>query len=130
MVNDPIGDMLVQIKNASMAGNAVVVLPHSRMKESVAFVLCKAGYLATVATIGERPKQMLTLTLLYQNKIPAMTDIKRKSKPGLRVYVGKREIPTVIGGMGVAILSTPCGVMTGNEAKKRGLGGELLCVVW
>lgn len=130
MVTDPIGDLISQIKNAFMAGKGDVVLPHSRLKESVAKVLCDTGYLKFVETVGDNPKRELKLTLMYTNKIPALTDIKRKSKPGLRVYVGKNEIPSVISGLGVAILSTPQGVMTGTEAKKRNIGGELLCVVW
>lgn len=130
MVTDPIGDMISQIKNAFMARKGDVVLPHSRLKESVAKVLCDTGYLKFVETVGDNPKRELKLTLIYTNKIPALTDIKRKSKPGLRVYVGKNEIPSVISGLGVAILSTPQGVMTGTEAKKRNIGGELLCVVW
>ncbi len=113
-----------------MAGKGDVVLPHSRLKESVAKVLCDTGYLKFVETVGDNPKRELKLTLMYTNKIPALTDIKRKSKPGLRVYVGKNAIPSVISGLGVAILSTPQGVMTGTEAKKRNIGGELLCVVW
>ncbi|MEK9143590.1 MAG: 30S ribosomal protein S8 [Patescibacteria group bacterium] len=130
MVTDPIGDLISQIKNAFMAGKGDVVLPHSRLKESVAKVLCDTGYLKFVETVGDNPKRELKLTLMYTNKIPALTDIKRKSKPGLRVYVGKNAIPSVISGLGVAILSTPQGVMTGTEAKKRNIGGELLCVVW
>ncbi len=113
-----------------MAGNSEVVLPYSRMKESVAKILCDTGYLKFVESVGDIPKKGLKLTLMYTNKIPAMTDIKRKSKPGLRVYVGRNAIPTVVSGMGVAILSTPAGVMTGMEAKKRNIGGELLCIVW
>ena len=130
MVTDPIGDMISQIKNAFMAGKSEVVLSHSRMKESVAKILCDTGYLKFVESVGNIPKRDLKLTLMYANKVPALTDIKRKSKPGLRVYVGKNEIPKVLSGMGVAILSTPQGIMTGMEAKKRNIGGELLCVVW
>lgn len=130
MVTDPIGDMISQIKNAFMAGKSEVVLPYSRMKESVAKILCDTGYLKFVESVGDIPKKGLKLTLMYTNKIPAMTDIKRKSKPGLRVYVGRNAIPSVVSGMGVAILSTPAGVMTGMEAKKRNIGGELLCIVW
>lgn len=113
-----------------MAGKGEVVLPYSKMKESVAKILCDTGYLKFVESVGDIPKRELKLTLMYSNKVPALTDIKRKSKPGLRVYVGKNEIPKVLSGMGVAILSTPAGVMTGIEAKKRNIGGELLCVVW
>lgn len=130
MVNDSIGDMLVQIKNAYMAGKPVVVLPHAKLKEAVARILMEEGYLSSVAASGEGVKKMLELTLRYHGATPALTDLKRKSKPGLRVYVGAHAIPTVVGGMGVAILSTPQGIMTGKQAKKNHIGGELLCEVW
>lgn len=129
MVNDPIGDMLAQIKNAALAGKEVVELPHSRMKVQVATVLVREGYLASVGQFGEKPKLMLRLHLLGEEASP-IRDIKRVSKPGLRWYVTKDQIPQVLGGMGIAILSTSAGIMTGKEAKKRGVGGELLCTVW
>jgi len=130
MVNDPVGDMFVQIKNAYMAGKSVVVLPHSILKEAVAKILMEEGYLSSVTAVGEGVKKSLSLTLAYHESVPSLTDIKRKSKPGLRVYVGSSAIPTVVGGMGVAILSTPVGIMTGSAAKKKHVGGELLCEVW
>lgn len=130
MVNDSVGDLLAQIKNAYMAGRSVVVLPHSKMKEALARILAREGYLASVEVAGETYKKTLELTLRYQGKSPAMTDVKRKSKPGLRIYVGSEGIPTVVGGMGTAVLSTPQGIMTGKEAKKKHIGGELLCEVW
>ena len=130
MVNDPVGDMLVQIKNAYMAGKSVVVLPHSILKEAVAKVFMEEGYLSSVMAVGIGVKKSLSLTLVYHESVPSLTDIKRKSKPGLRVYVGSGAIPTVVGGMGVAILSTPIGIMTGREAKKKHVGGELLCEAW
>lgn len=130
MVNDSIGDMLAQIKNAYMAGKSVVVLPHSKLKEAVARILMEEGYLVSVGVRGEHIGKALELTLRYQGVTPALTDLKRKSKPGLRVYVGAHAIPTVVGGMGIAILSTPLGIMTGKQAKKKHTGGELLCEVW
>lgn len=130
MVNDPVGDMLAQIKNAYMAGKSVVALPYSKMKEAVGQILAQEGYLKSVKTEGVYPKQTLSLELVYRQETPALTDIKRKSKPGLRVYVGRDRIPTVVGGMGLAILSTPQGIMTGKQAKKKHIGGELLCEVW
>lgn len=130
MVSDPIGDMLAQIKNAYMAGKFVVAIPHSKMKEAVARILAEEGYLASVVVGGEQVRKKLELTLRYEGSAPALTDMKRKSKPGLRVYVGTGAIPAVVGGMGVAILSTPQGIMTGKEARKRHIGGELLCEVW
>lgn len=130
MVNDPIGDMLAQIKNAAMAGKRVVELPHSRMKVQVATVLVRQGYLASAQQFGDKPKLMLRLHLKSEDEVSSIRDIKRVSKPGLRWYVTKDEIPQVLGGMGIAILSTSAGIMTGKEAKIRGIGGELLCTVW
>lgn len=129
MVNDPIGDMLAQIKNAAMAGKYVVELPHSRMKIQVAEVLVQEGYLTSAEPFGDKPKLMLRLHLKSEDA-SALRDIKRVSKPGLRWYVTKDKIPQVLGGMGIAVLSTSAGIMTGSEAKKRGIGGELLCTVW
>lgn len=130
MVNDPVGDMVAQIKNAYMAGKSIVVFPHSKLKEAVARILAEEGYLSSVAAAGEGVGKSLKLTLQYRQSMPSLTDIKRKSKPGLRVYVGRDAIPTVVGGMGVAILSTPQGIMTGKQARKKHIGGELLCEVW
>ncbi len=130
MVNDPIGDMLIQIKNAALAGRTVVVLPHSKMKEEVGRVLKTEGYLESIEKIGTVPKFMLRLTLSYRDESPVLTDLKRISKPGLRVYIDRHSIPVVVGGMGVAVVSTPQGIMTGKEAKKKGIGGELLCEIW
>jgi small subunit ribosomal protein S8 len=130
MVNDPIGDLLIQIKNASMAGKTSVEVPHSRLKMALCAILTKEGYIGDVSKTGKDPKSMLKIALIYQDKASVITGLKRISKPGLRWYVNKDEIPTVVGGMGVAILSTPDGIMTGKDAKKKGIGGELLCTIW
>jgi small subunit ribosomal protein S8 len=130
MVTDPIADMLSAIKNAALARRESVSVPYSRLKESLARVLAAEGYVGHVSVSGISPKQQLEIGIPYVDGIPAVADVKRRSKPGLRVYVGKRTIPSVSGGMGITIVSTPQGVMTGKEAKKRGLGGELLCEVW
>lgn len=130
MIHDPIGDMIIQIKNAAMAGRRDVVLPYSGVKMALAQTLLKEGYITAVEKTGESPKFQLRMTLAYQNDTPVVTNVKRKSKPGMRVYIGKHQIPMVVGGMGIAILSTPQGIMTGKEAKKLGIGGELLCEVW
>lgn len=130
MIHDPIGDLLARIKNASMAGKRTVVMPYSRMKHELAKLLVDQGFIGTVAKDGTDPKAVLSLTLKYEKGIPLVSGTKRVSKPGLRWYVNKTEIPTVIGGMGIAIVSTPQGLMTGKEAKKRGIGGELLCEIW
>jgi len=130
MVNDPIGDLIVQLKNASMAKKKHISLPFSKMKHALCKLLVEEGYIETVEQTGQEPKTMLDVSLRYKNGSSVITDLKRKSKPGLRVYVGKHAIPMVIGGMGIAVLSTPEGIVTGKEAKKRGIGGELLCEIW
>lgn len=130
MVNDPIGDLLIQVKNAYRAGKTSVVVPYSKLKEAVARILAQEKYLTDVRITGEHPKKSLELSLRYEGTKPVLTDVKRKSKPGLRLYVGATAIPTVVGGMGVAIVSTPQGIMTGKEARKKHIGGELLCEVW
>lgn len=130
MVNDPVGDMLTQIRNAAMARRKSLELPYSRMKMSVAQILHNEGYIGAISKVGEGIHAQLRIEVKYVDKLPAVTGMKRVSKPGLRWYVNKHMIPTVVGGMGIAILSTPQGVMTGQEAKKRGIGGELLCTVW
>ena len=130
MVTDPIADMLTRIKNASMAGRISITVPYSKLKEKVAKILVQEGYIARIEKPEEAIKGLMIITLRYQNKRPVINDIKRKSKPGLRLYIAKDDIPTVLGGMGIAILSTSSGIMTGLEAKKKGIGGELLCVIW
>ena len=113
-----------------MAGLKSIELPHSRMKLSVAKILSQEGYIGTVETIGNAPKQLLKIGIRYHDDEPVLLGVKRMSKPGLRSYVNKSNIPIVVGGMGIAIVSTPQGVMTGKDAKAKGIGGELLCTVW
>jgi small subunit ribosomal protein S8 len=126
---DPISDMLTRIRNGQMALLPAVVMPHSKIKESIAHILKKEGYVSDVTVEGKLPKK-LTLKLKYQGKKGVVEGLKRISKPGLRNYVGSTEIPRVLGGLGISILSTPEGVMSGTQAKKKNLGGELLCYVW
>ena len=121
--------MLTRIRNAGAAHLPVVALPHSRIKESVARVLAAEGYLADVAVEGE-VKKTIKLRLKFNGKKSVIEGLKRVSKPGLRRYVGATEIPRVRGGLGVAILSTPEGVFTDAQARKKNLGGELLCYIW
>ena len=130
MVNDPIGDMLIQIKNAAAAAKKTVELPCSRLKMAVAQILVKEKYIESVEKIGTEPKMNMRITLRYEGKESAITGVKRISKPGLRWYVDKRSIPKVIGGMGISILSTSRGIMADKEARKQGVGGELLCEIW
>ncbi len=128
-MTDPISDMLTRIRNAGRALLPTVEMPHSRMKESLANILKKEGYVADVSVEAGVPKT-IKLKLKYQGKKSVIEGLRRVSKPGLRHYVGATKIPRVLGGLGVAVISTPDGVMTGAEARKKNLGGELLCYVW
>lgn len=128
-MTDPIADMLARIRNAQRALQPEVAVPHSKLKESIARLLKKEGYLTDVTVEGQAVKT-LKLKLKYQGKKGVIEGLRRISKPGLRRYVGVDEIPRVRGGLGVAILSTPAGVMTGAQARKHRVGGELLCTVW
>ncbi len=126
---DPIADMLARIRNGARALRPVVEMPHSRMKESIAGILRKEGYIAECAVEGQRIKT-IKLKLKYEGKKNVIEGLRRVSRPGLRKYVGSDEIPRVLGGLGVAIVSTSEGVMTGTQARKKNLGGEVLCLVW
>ena len=129
MVIDPISDMLTTIRNGLKARLYSVATPASNLKGEIARVMKEAGYIANSVTTSEFPKK-LVITLKYTDRAePAITDLKRVSKPGLRKFVSVSEIPVVLGGMGLAILSTSKGVMSGAEAKKARLGGELICTV-
>ena len=128
-MTDPISDMLTRIRNAGRALLPTVGMPHSRMKESLAHILKKEGYIADVVVEAGMPKT-IKLKLKYQGKKNVIEGLRRISRPGLRHYVGATEIPRVLGGMGVAVISTPEGVMTGVQARKKNLGGEVLCYVW
>lgn len=128
-MSDPISDMLTRIRNAGAAQLPNVVLPHSRIKESVAKVLKSEGFVADVAVEGEK-KKTLKIRLKFNGKKSVIEGLKRVSRPGLRRYVGSTEIPRVRGGLGVAILSTSEGVFTDAQARKKNLGGELLCYIW
>lgn len=128
-MTDPISDMLTRIRNAHRALLPTIELPHSKMKESIADILRKEGYIAEVS-VGGKGLKTLKLKLKYQEKKSVIEGIKRVSSPGLRRYVGSTGIPRVRGGLGVAIVSTSQGVMSGTQARKSKLGGELLCYVW
>lgn len=126
---DPISDMLTRIRNASRALLPAVKVPHSRMKESIAHILKKEGYVADVNIEPGVPK-IINLKLKYAGKKCTIEGLKRISRPGLRRYAGSTEIPRVLNGMGVAVVSTSEGVMTGTQARKKNIGGEVLCYVW
>ena len=127
---DPISDMLTRIRNANRALLPTVDLPHSRMKESIAHILKKEGYIAEVATEGAKTKKKLKLKLKYDGRKGVIEGLRRVSTPGLRRYVSSTEIPRVRGGLGISIVSTSQGIMTGNQARKSNVGGELVCYVW
>jgi len=130
-VTDPIADMLTRIRNAVSARHERVVMPSSKIKVAIAKVLKEEGFIRDYLVEAESAHPMLKLDLSYTGrKEPVLSGIRRVSKPGLRVYVQKREIPRVLGGLGVAILSTPEGVMTGQHARQKSIGGEVLCYVW
>jgi small subunit ribosomal protein S8 len=130
-MTDPIADMLTRIRNGVSAKHDTVRMPSSRIKVAIAKVLKEEGFIRDFEIGAEGPRSMLKIDLSYTGrKEPVLSGIKRVSKPGLRVYVQKREIPRVLGGLGVAILSTPEGVMTGQNARQKSIGGEVLCYVW
>ena len=135
-INDPIADMLTRVRNAVMAGHALVALPSSKLKLEIAKIMKDEGYLEGFELVeGEQAIQkVLRLKIKYvgerRARRPVITGIERVSKPGRRIYTKKQDIPWVLSGIGVAILSTPKGVMTGARARQLGVGGEILCKVW
>lgn len=131
MITDPIANMLTSIRNAQAARKSSVRVPFSRLKAEIADVLRDAGYVGPVAVAEEGSRKLLEVTLLYDAQgQPQLRGLRRVSKPGRRWYVRKAEIPRVLSGAGVAVLSTPQGLLTDAEARKRGIGGEVLCEVW
>ncbi len=126
VMTDPISDMITRIRNGYMAKLASVEVPWSKVKENLARLLAEAGYLSEVKV----EKNILILTLKYDGKEPVVTEIKRISRPSLRVYAPADKMPRVLGGMGTLIVSTPKGLMTGKKAHKEGIGGEVICEVW
>lgn len=130
-VNDPISDMLTRIRNAGMARQTETTMPSTNILAAIAGILKQEGYIADFRVVERRPQNQLVVSLRYgADKRHTIREIKRVSKPGLRVYAGKEEIPRVRSGLGIAIVSTPQGVLTGYEARRRGIGGEVLCTVF
>lgn len=131
MLSDPIADMLTRIKNGYQARKDVVLLPWSKIKEEIGQILLKEGYLKDMKSKGTKAKdKVLELELKYEGRKPALNEIKRISKPGLRIYAKVTKIPRVRFGFGITIVSTPKGLMIGKEAKKKKLGGEIICQIW
>ena len=128
-MSDPIADMLTRIRNGQGARKVAVSMPASKAKEAVAKVLQDEGYILGFATEGEGAEKQLTVELKYFEGVPVIETIQRSSKPGLRIYRSKDELPKVLGGLGVAIVSTSAGVMSDRQAREKGIGGEVICVV-
>ncbi|MFZ5810282.1 MAG: 30S ribosomal protein S8 [Chloroflexota bacterium] len=135
-VNDPIADMLTRIRNAIMAGHPTVALPSSKLKVAIAKILHEEGYISNYEVVDGKSgaQKVLRIQLKYvgerRNRRPVISGLERVSRPGRRVYTGKQEIPWVLSGIGIAILTTPKGVMTGKRARQLGVGGEVICKVW
>jgi small subunit ribosomal protein S8 len=130
-VSDPIADMLTRVRNASRARHTEVIVPASRTKREIARILKEEGFIADVREERDGPSMLLRLQLKYvDGKVPVVSGLKRISKPGLRVYARKTDIPRVLGGLGVVIVSTSKGIMTGSQARQAELGGEILAYVW
>lgn len=131
MVNDTIADMLTRIRNANLARHQIVQVPSTKMTRNLASVLQEEGFIQSFEEVGEDITKQLLLSLKYKGKErePVITSLKRISRPGLRVYANRKELPRVLGGLGIAIISTSQGVLTDNKARHQGLGGEVLCYI-
>lgn len=130
-ISDPVADMLTRIRNADMARHDSVLIPASKMKLSISRILKEEGFISDYEVLKGKLHRIIKIHLKYGDKnLPVISGLKRVSKPGLRVYVQQKEIPRVYGGLGIAIVSTPKGVMTGQQAWRQRIGGELLCYIW
>jgi small subunit ribosomal protein S8 len=132
VVNDTIADMLTRVRNANLARHQVVQVPSTKMTKNIANVLLEEGFIQNFEEVGENIHRQLLLSLKYKGKErePVITALKRISRPGLRVYANRKELPRVLGGLGIAVISTSQGVLTDNKARHEGLGGEVLCYIW
>ena len=132
MVNDTIADMLTRVRNANLARHQVVQVPSTKMTRNIAQVLSEEGFIQTYEEVGEGLGKQLLLSLKYKgrDREPVITALKRISRPGLRVYANRKELPRVLGGLGIAVISTSKGVLTDNKARHQGVGGEVLCYIW
>ncbi len=129
-ITDPIADMLTRIRNANAQRHESVDVPASKLKKSIAEILVEEGYIKSFEEIEDNSQGILRLTLKYVNKKQVISGLKRISKPGLRVYATKDELPKVLGGLGIALISTSKGIMTDKKARQEGIGGEVLAFVW
>ena len=129
-ITDPIADMLTRIRNANTQRHESVDIPSSKLKKSIAEILLEEGYIKSYEEIEDNAQGILRISLKYVNKQKVITGLKRISKPGLRVYASKDELPKVLGGLGIALISTSKGIMTDKKARQAGVGGEVLAFVW
>lgn len=130
-ITDPIADMLTRVRNAVMVRHDSVLVPSSKMKLAIANILKEEGFINDYEVVRDKTHRVIKIYLKYRDRNePVISGLERVSKPGLRVYVQNKEIPRVYGGLGIAVMSTPEGVMTGQQAWRRGIGGELLCYIW
>jgi small subunit ribosomal protein S8 len=129
-LTDPIADFLTRLRNAAGSHRADVSLPHSKIKEEIARILKEEGYIVEYEVDHSVRPALLKVTMKFVNRTPALTGVKRVSKPGLRKYVGADDVPRVLGGMGTSIVSSSRGILTGRQAKREKVGGELLAIVW
>jgi small subunit ribosomal protein S8 len=134
MHSDPIADLLTRLRNAIMVEHSTVAIPYSKTKAAIAQILKDEGYVEDVTITEAEPVNTINIKIKYwgqrRERRAVITNLKRVSKPGRRIYVGKNEIPWVLSGMGIVILTTPQGVMTGQQARRKGMGGEVICYVW
>jgi len=130
VMTDPIADMLTRIRNANVVRSKMVEVPSSKIKQELARILKEEGYIEDYEVVEDGKQSVIRIHLKYTGKDRVITGLKRISRPGLRVYAGKDEIPRVLGGLGTAILSTSQGIMTDKKARSQGIGGEVLCYIW
>ena len=129
-VTDPIADMLTRIRNANSQRHQTVDIPYSRVKKAIADILVEEGFVSSLEVLGEATKKTIRITLKYDNKTRVLQGLKRISKPGLRIYANKEELPRVLNGLGIAVISTSKGIMTDKNARKENVGGEILAYIW
>ncbi|MBD3249986.1 MAG: 30S ribosomal protein S8 [Candidatus Pacebacteria bacterium] len=130
LITDPIGDMLTRIKNAQLARKKQVVIPHSKMKTAIAQKMVENNYIKSFEVVEKKPQSEIVVELRYVDSLPAITGLKRVSKPGRRLYSKVTQIPSTLGGYGMTIVSTSKGILTDKEARQQSVGGELICQVW
>jgi small subunit ribosomal protein S8 len=130
-ITDPIADMLTRIRNAAMVRHDSVLMPSSKVKMAITKILKEEGFISDYEVVKGKPQRMLKIRLRYDDKgLPMLSGLERVSKPGLRIYIQRQEVPRVYGGLGIAIISTSKGIMTGQQARRQGIGGEIVCNVW